>query len=295
MTKKTTSNPPLRAVVYGPQGTGKSWLLATFGRAYLEGKVSGPLLVTLFDPRGKDAAYLDPQAYGVTRADMEYQQDSEVIGRASNGADLVIPFTNVLVKGKLVTRVEYMHEEGLEFAEDSDKIGGWQVLPKFRKRMNRLFRDERDEWGTYGFDSATSAELMFRKYHQFVQNADARGEARKQWWGASTDELESTLVIRLSAWPSNLVVICHTDKDKVANEAGAVVSRYLPRLPGRLSGDISSYYPEVYHSGAETGDDGETAYWLQTRPTALYGAFSNFAKAPNPCENDYDALWGNWK
>lgn len=292
---KPTSRPPIRTVVYGPQGTGKSWLLATFGRAYLAGYVPGPLLVSLFDPRGKDAAYLDPEVYQVERKAIQYVSDEFVVGQDARKQDLVIPYTEVYINDTLVTRVEYMHEEALAFDEESDKISGWTVLPKLRKRLNRLFRDESSTWGTYGFDSSTSAELMFRKYHQYVQNPDARGEGKKQWWGGSTDELEALLAIRLAPWRGNLVIICHTDKDRVASESGSVVSRYTPRLPGRLAGDISSYYPEVWHSVAETGEDGETSYSIQTRPSALYGAFSNLVKAPNPCENDYDALWVNWK
>jgi len=288
----------VRAVVYGAQGAGKSWFAATFAAACNHGITNGPLLVSLFDPRGKDSSYFDPIIYGASHKSMELVSGELDLGLTTHGVKLAIPYTEVMIGGKLVCRVEYMHEEELVFG-DSDVgakldqvITGWTVLPKFRKRLNRLFRDERDSWGTYCFDSATSAELMFRMYHKYVQNPGATGIGRQQWWSGSTDELEMNLAIRLASWPHNVIVICHTDKDKVAGESGSVVSRYTPRLPGRLAGDISTYYAELYHACADTDADGETSYYLQTRPNALFSAFSNSLHAPNPCENDYAALWG---
>lgn len=289
---KHSLRPPIRVVDYGPQGTGKSWLAASFGRGYLEGHIGGPLLVLMTDPRGKEAAYLDPLVYRVKRGEVLYETGTEILGQDSKGNDLVVPFTNVSIRDQLITRIEFLHEESLEFDEDKpDVVTGWTVLPKVRKRLNRLFREEMDYWGTVSLDSMTSLELMIRSYHQYVQNPGARGEARKQWWGEATSELERILCIRFASWRQNLVVICHTDKDKAAEEAGGGVLRYNPKLPGRLSGDLSSYYAEVYHSIAETSDEGETSYMIQTRPSSMFTAFSNFCKAPNPCENDYDALW----
>ncbi len=297
--KSVIVRPYFHTVIYGPQGTGKSDFLATFARAYLKGMVGGPLLVFMFDPRGKDASYLAQfpedgrRIYMSEPGDIELKEGQENLGQFGK-IDLILPFTEVYVKGKLVTRVEYFHEEELDFGESAEVITGWTVLPKVRKRLNQLFREERDVWGTVGWDSATSSELTIRSYHQYVQNAGARGEARKQWWGASTDEHEKILAVRFGGWAHNFVVICHTDKDKAAEEAGGGILRYNPRLPGRLSGDLSSYFPEVYHSTVERDADGNATYVLETRPRDKYTAMSAKLKAPDPCENEYESLWSNW-
>lgn len=301
----TKQHPSVHIVVYGPQGTGKSRFAASTAGAYRRGEIAGPTLVWLFDPRGKDAAYLGVNddcskvnAFGVPQKEIELRTGEESLGKDMRNHELVLPYTEVLHNDTLLLRVEYFHEEELEFAEgglkdNAAQVNGWTVLPKLRKRINQLFREERDEWGTLVFDSTTSAELMIRSYHQYVQNPEAHGEAQKKWWGASTSEMEMVLAIRFASWRNNLVVICHTDKDKVQDDSGSKILRYNPKLPGRLSGDLSSYYPEVYHSSA-TGEGENIVYELATRPNVMYTSFSAFIKAPNPCENDYGALWVNW-
>jgi hypothetical protein len=294
-----TKRAPTHTVVYGPQGTGKSQFAQSYALAYLRGEVAGPLLVLLFDPRGKDAPYLcqrpdDAAFYGCKHEDMEWRDGVMDVGGYK------VPFTEVYVKGVMACRVEYFHEENLVFEEGGDAsyttqpIKGWTVLPKLRKRLNILFRDEQDKWGAVTWDSVTSAELMIRSYHQYVQNPGAKGEAQKKWWGASTDELEKILAVRFSGWRGNFIVLCHVDKDRNSDEAGSVL-RYYPRLPGRLSNDIGSYFPEVYHSFAATDGEGEVNYLLQTRPNDKFAAFSAFLKVDNPCENTFFALWTGWK
>src|SRR5216684_8817414 len=116
--------PYINVVDYGGFGSGKSELASTF---------PGPNLLFSSDPRGKEAPYLRRGELG--------ESGEEDLGVSQKGGHLILPYQNVMhpKTGDLLIRIEYMHEEFLEFDDDDpDKVTGWQVLPKLRRRLGRL-------------------------------------------------------------------------------------------------------------------------------------------------------------
>ncbi len=136
-------------------------------------------------------------------------------------------------------------------------------------------------------DSASSLELLARKYSEVEKNPDWK-DGRKHH-GESTSAQENIIYFTKGMWPRNVITICHVDNTYVESE-GVMVRQYS--VKGRLKTSISSAYTEIYRAYREKDVNGEWHYRLQTNVNDQYSA-STMIDAPDGCAPNYTALWGD--
>lgn len=256
--------PPLKVVVYGDAGAGKSTFAATWPT---------PILVLAFDPIGKDMPYMKrgkSQAMGI-----------KVVGsNPTTGAAVTIPMRKVVSpKGRLLIQIEH-------YIDSNPREP--QAYPKFQARFNDL-TEEYDIWKTVVFDSVTFLELAARKYHQYLLNPNTKNPL--QWFGGATDLLEELLMIQVGAMPCNVVIVAHIDEDK--DEVNGVFVRN-PKAPGRLGKGkgLPAAMVEVYRAFVGRDERGVSRYMLQTASDSIYNCATR-VDAPNPCAPNFKSLWVN--
>lgn len=253
---------PIHVICYGNAGNGKSTLAATFPK---------PILVQMWDPLGKERAY--------TRG---YQLDiqEEPVDERGN----TIRVTNCLnTKGKLRIRIEHYLSTDPENPE---------AYRNFRNYVSALpDRIAQYKIQTLVTDSVTFMELAKRKEEQYVLNASSNAGKKadgRQWYASSMNALEDHIMIRMAAYPINVVVIAHINEMK-DDSSGQVL--YNPAAPGQLGKKMPAGYAELYRAHVRRDLDGERHYVLQTQADNLYNAGSSIP-APDGCDNTYEALWG---
>jgi AAA domain len=242
---------PIHTLVYGDSGAGKTTFARTFPK---------PIWVACFDPFDKSRPFLK-------------------LGTTTHGHDATgTPFAEVVGQnGELLVRIEYYIDLDLQQP---------QAYARYLKRM-ATFHHEYSKWASGVFDSVTFAELSARKWSQYVLNRGAKEP--RQWFAASTDMIEETLLSRWTNMPLNTVVIAHVDEDK--DEVHGTFIR-SPKMPGqRLRKGSAAGFGEFYHAFVtKDADNGNRVHLLQTRSDHLWNAASQI-DAPNPCPPHYLALW----
>jgi hypothetical protein len=241
---------PLHVLVYGDSGAKKSTFAATFS-------VCGPMLVFMFDPRGKDRPYLRAGTIGE-----EYTDDLHTPCQQVLGAD-----------GEVLIQVEHFIDAEPEQPE---------AYQRFRTRMQR-FSKEYDLWTTVVFDSLTFMEIAARGLDKYRINRGAKDG--RQHYAASADAIEQMLGVRAGSFPMNVVVVAHIDEQR-DEEHGTMI--YNPAAPGRQSKKLPAGYAELYRAYVTP----EGKYLLQTEKSSQYNCASQIP-APNPCRPEYEALWTN--
>lgn len=249
-------NRPIHAILYGDGGGGKSTMAATFPK---------PMLVFMFDPRGKELPYLrrgesvsaDPDEFGTERTLVMSKRDPE----------------------RMLILIENYHEIEPHRPE---------AYSRFLKRMS-LIAGEYDQWQTIVLDSVTMMELAARKQQQYRLNPTAKDP--RQWYAGSTEQLEEMLMMRFGTLPMNVVVVAHVDEEK--DEVHGHFIRN-PSAPGRMKKRMASAYTDLYRVYAKraVGGDGEINHFAQTRMDQLWIA-SCSTYAPETCEPTYQAVWQN--
>jgi hypothetical protein len=240
------------AIGYGDPGAGKSEFAASMPK---------PLIVFFFDGRGKDRPYLK-------------RGTPTEITEGPNG----VPFREVLSKkGKPIIRLEYYYDT---IADDP------HAGRTFTSRMKHFVDEDIDEYRSMSIDSSTMLEICVRKDQQYRLNKRAKDP--RQWWAAATDQLEELYMVQFAGLPINIFVAMHIspDKDQVS---GRMV--FNPAAPGRLQTRLAAGYSELYRFFAK--DDKETGdrnYLIQTRSDSSYNCASQIP-APDPCENNWKALF----
>jgi len=258
---------PVHVLDYGDSGVGKSTFAATFPK---------PMLVWHFDPYGKDTPYLDKG----TPSDLFSDDKAAFVRHVMSKRD----------PERLLIRIEYYHELGFIEPElmtlpKSQRIRLHDLNPeaysRFLTRVSRV-HEEYGQYKTIVLDSATFMEIAARRWDQHTINPMT--EDPRQWWAGSTDMLEQMLMVRFASFPMNVVTICHIDREKA--EASDTMLR-SPAAPGRLRGNLSVAYSELYHQYMDK--DGQP--WLQTRSNTMYNAATRIG-APPVCKPTYRAIWG---
>ena len=256
------SNEITHTLIYGDTGAGKSSGAATWPT---------PMLVCFFDPWAKERPYIvDP------RTRQPRGQQAAVM--TNDG----IPVQVVHVPGDpgaLLYRIEHFNDTQARKPA---------AFARFYERLTTLSEDVW-AWGikTVVVDSVTFMELASRKQHQYVLNPTARDP--RQWFGGATDALEEILITQLGALPINVVVVAHVDDDRVDVHGASI---RVPAAPGRLTRrrELPSAFSELYRAYPMPGEKGQELYVWQTRSDGEFIAASQVG-APNPCPQDYRALW----
>lgn len=249
--------PPIKVLVYGSPGEGKTHFLSSFPK---------PMLVISFDPMGKNKPYLK-------RGNMLPQP---VIGEYGE------PIWQSYSKRdpeRLLVAVEVWADLPIETAYKTF----------ITHRFADLYEEVRaGQWATVVLDTLSSAELSAR---MMCQHLNPKGDG-KQWAQGTTDEMEK-LVLRILSLSCNVAIAAHVDKDK-DEILGRMVG--TPAAPGRLQKKegLAAKFPEIYRINAVRDNEGNILRTLQTRTDQRYLATSVFVEAPDPCNADYNALWSNW-
>lgn len=230
------------------------------GKSWFASTFPYPMLVWLFDPIGKGIAY-------VKRGDRsEYDTESD---------------TTLVYKGdKEIVRVENYTDI------DPEKP---RAFKDFQARIRDFFREkEYEDYKTVVLDSLTY--MQFAAINLAQKNNPTMKDIRRLYFVAK--ELMQPIVMhRMPNIPCNVVVTAHVYVDK-DEETGRVLSQG-PSAPGNIKDRVGAGYTELYHIYNEK-KGGEAQYWLQTRSDRHFPAFSAVCEAPDPCENEYDALWENY-
>lgn len=256
------SYPPLHCIVYGDPGSRKSTFASTFPK---------PLLVKQFDANGKEFPY---RKWGRNHSSGRASETEGVTEYGVRFLDIVAP------NGEWI-RIEY-------FNDLSPESGAWEKI-EWDVRERAFFTHG---WETVVLDSLTFLNLVAFYHAKFVVNPNSKEP--RQWHAWATDALERMLLVQLQNFPTNLVVLAHIDHDK-----DEVLNTYVRQLsaPGRLKtrNELCAGYAEFYRAYAvpdANWPDG-MAFLLQTQKDANFNCASQIG-APNPCIQDYHALWENW-
>lgn len=253
---------PIRVLVYGDPGCGKSSFAATFPK---------PMLVLSFDPAGKEQPYLDRGASFSDLIDLE----------EASGVKGVEGYQVFFKSGKLMTQVELYADENPE-----DGVGAL----RFRTRMTNLHHYY-EQFRTIVLDNVSSAERTLRFREKFKVNAGTKEP--RQWSAASTDGVEQLIGARLANMRRhNVVTIAHVDEQK--DEFNGHMIRTI-KAPGRMRKGLADAYQEVYHAYVKT-EDQESLYLLQTQASNMWMAASRIRPVPpDPCPQNYEDLFSNEK
>jgi len=258
--------PAIHCITYGDPGGGKSTFATTWPR---------PILGFIFDAHGKDTPYMRwARANGCTVTD---SVDS-----------WGLPVKEIInAAGEIEMRLEYYNDISPMLGED--RVGYPHTWELFEWRMReRAFFNE--GWQTVLVDSVTFMELCARMYAKFVKNPDSKEP--RQWFGYSTDALELALLVQLQAFTGNLLVLAHIHHDK-----DEVLQTFVRQLaaPGRLTArnELAGGYSELYRAYVVRERGGETQFVLQTQRDNLFSCATQI-HAPDPCWQDWTALWENF-
>lgn len=245
----------LHTLIYGDSGAGKSTAASTYPY---------PHLIWMFDPYGKELPYKKALV-----------RDGAVIHQQVNQFGIPVEF---LVHNE-VLKVQ------IEHFIDADPRKP-EAFEKFLQRLD-LFGKELPDWqhGTLILDSITFAELAARKWSQYKLNAGSKEP--RQWFAASTDMLEETLMIRFGSMPMRVVIIAHVDEDK--DEVHGEIVRN-PSAPGRLRKRNPAGYSELYRQYVQRDQKGNRAYLWQTRSGGGYNCATQLDRLPDPCPAAYSQI-----
>ena len=264
--------PHIHCLLYGESGSGKSSFWATAIRYWAQ-VFNEPSLVMTFDPWDKATPYRELGAVQPNE-DAYYKQLGIEVD------DIVDDNKNVIV------RIEYYAEP----VPDDPK-----AYDIFESRM-RGFEAQARSWASVAIDSMTFMQraslLRWKKVNPLEST---KQHSNLSWYGGMAEDATNTVMSRACWWKTNVCIICHIDenKDDLA-DFGAVRS---VALAGKLSKRAPAGFGEVYRMRIVPSQkqNGEYLRELQTRGDTSWVANSLVAKAPNPCQPSYEALWANWK
>lgn len=254
----TLTLPRIKFGVMGPPSSGKSHLIASMPK---------PLLGLCADPEEKLQPYFD-RCGEIERTVGQFGQPV-LVGKS--------PST-----GKPIMQLELFYDTDREKPE---------AFTNLMARSHQLIGEVRaGMWASLGFDSWSQFErwAKWRRYYgkYALKDPEAYGRGDR----AAADDLMTLVVTRLMAQglTCNLGIAFHTAPKM--REEGGMAFYGIKALTKDLPTDVASNLPERYR--AEALADGVTRR-LWTRPDGRYD-LCTLLNVPNPCENNYQALFTNW-
>lgn len=248
--------PRLKFGVMGRPGSGKSQLIASMEK---------PLLGLCADPEEKLVPYLD-RCGDVTRSVGQYGQ-TVLVGTSPTS-------------GKPILQLECFYD-----LERENPQAFTALLARAEQIRGEVIAGM---WASIGLDSWSQFEtyaLWRRKFGPFaIKDFDAFGRGN----AAAADDLKMLVMARLMPLPCNLGISFHTT-EKAKEEGGESVFG-IKACTKALPTDLASLLPERYRSVSLP--DGVTRQ-LYTKPDGRFD-LCTLIDAPNPCPNDYKALFSNW-
>lgn len=247
---------PAKILIYGNPGAKKSTFAATAQK---------PLLVSLFDPIGKDMPYMRagrPQPLQVDEAGLPYR---EVFHRK---------------KDEVIIRVEYFHDRNVKDANQAYA---------FERYLDRLDTLEEEicagQWASYCLDSLSTYQLACFHYNKYKKNPRAKsGEQQdaRQWYGAVAAEAQEIVNTRMAWLPIPVIFLAH-----VSTREHKELLTFLPDAPGQTShpNRLPAAFTEVWY--ADVDENGH--HWLQTQLSDTHLATTQ-VNAPNPMEPHWKAF-----
>lgn len=247
--------PRWKGAIMGRPGSGKSHTLASLPK---------PLLVLAADPIEKLTPYLDR---GIVREEVftgQFGQPIYIVDSPTTGKPIIQIESfyddepkNPKAVTALLARAEQLREEVRTMGLASVAMDSWSQFEVFACWRRRT--------GPYA-----------------IGNPDGRAV-----YGAAKDDLLPVVVARLMPLQCNVGIAFHTT-EKVVEEGG--MSFFGMKAIGSLPTDLAAVLPERYRAVAES--DGSTRR-LYTRPDGRFD-LCTLIDAPNPCANDFRALFVNW-
>lgn len=266
--------PFIHLLLYGDSGSGKTTFAATF--AALAQALGKPMLVLAFDPPGKMAPYREVGVSGPVKDPTlaAYYIEQGIMAEDICDAD-----------GKTLVTIEYYLDPDPAKPVAADQI---------EARLTG-FEHDAPNWSCVIMDSMT----FFM--HACLRRAACRNpipESKNQeidltWYSSVKANVERLLKSQAVWWLTNIIAIFHTNTEK-SEFADTLVRGIL--ATGKLPSELPPGFDEIYRvklvMGQKSGDEYRRV--LQTRHDTIWAATSVTAKAPNPCEPHYDALWENY-
>ncbi len=267
----------LHVLMGGHPTAGKSTCATTFPK---------PLIVKLFDGHGKDTPYLKwGMLHGAQiRSDFLYLTNGQNTG-------IVRRYIETQSAGTII--VEYFND----LSPDSWAYHWFTTSLKEKAFVQELQNANNPSGaGTLVIDSVTFMELSARKHWMSnVGKVGKRNDGTEDRWAplnASTDYLEHDLIVELGGINTNYLVLAHYADAKVDVNGEQL---YTISAPGRLmkNKELLAAFSEQYRAYVQRQGT-ERFHLLQTRPSAQFQCATQI-DAPDPCWQDYEALWGNWR
>lgn len=266
--KDPPDHEPVHCLPWGLSGSGKSELAASFPT---------PMLLLLADPKGQEAHYLRrgrPTKWfdTVTRYVVKTQAGDQPRADVTPTRLIYHPTEDVVI-----IRVEQY------FDEDATKPEAWM---RYVRRMSN-FKAEYNKWATTVVDSLSMLMLGMRNFSEFILNtSSAAGKEAHgmRHHGYAATQVWQQIINKLGNAPMNVVVTAHVDKQR-DEIAGKFI--YNPAAPGQLSEQMPGAFGEMYYCDTDANGIAQ----LQTRRSPERNAASRICRAPNPCVNNYTALW----
>lgn len=260
--------PQIHAGVMGPPNSGKTHFAASAEK---------PMIVLAADPVSKMGAYfdrgvLDPKVYSG-----QYGQPIRLVRSLKNPDAVII-------------QIEGFYDED---------AGNPNAMSAFLARLPQVAEEAKaGRWRSVVIDSWSQLEWIARARR--TEGAFATSDSP---FLAAMNDLEAILNSRLMNLQCNLIIVFHIEtkvvKDRKGNivhdakaDMGGGVQTYTVQAIGQRLKNVGNVLGEFYRAVAPT--DGSDKYYLQTRQSPDFSVCCSRIKAPDPCANDFRALFGPW-
>lgn len=260
--------PVIHVGILGPPNSGKTEFASSAEK---------PMLVLAADPLDKMVPYFD-------RGELDPQ---EYTGQFGQPIRLVRSRKN---RDAVIIQVEGYYDED---------AGNPNAMSQLLARLPQVTEEvKQGRWRTVVIDSWSALEWIAR-----ARRSAGPFQASDSPFLEAMNDLEAIVNSRLMNLRCNLVITFHIEtkvvKDRKGNivkdskmDAGGGIQTYTVQAIGQRLKNIGNVLGEFYRAVAPL--DGTDNYYLQTRQSPDFSVLCSRIKAPDPCANQWNALFGPW-